>query len=386
MKFNKQMAIILVLLSLLLSALGSAFYFYKLNEKSIIQNNQLRVICVASKNIDKNTKIQKEHLKKVKIAKKYVLATPLMEKEIIGKYAKVNIYKNDLFRKEKIMNKLGDDVNKTVVDGFKNNSYNIAFNMFKNPNYSVKKGDTIDIISVYPTTPTKFTSSPNAVQYVASQIQILGFLSDGNETAKSINKVTVTKTVKKKKVKQVLNKKADELLIDIDSGVLLSLIDDYNRGNQLWMVKTHKKEKIKVEEEKSIVEVKKIKKPKVGNKSKVKRVYRTKMYKTKSRYENVKATIYYGDDKEASVVKNRKLKVETKCNLTHYLLGISNKVHLRSGSSNRYKIKKIIYKNYIIPFHTMVNEDWFMTCDGYYIHRNEVKLITISDAKKRLAK
>ncbi|MEA3228944.1 MAG: SAF domain-containing protein, partial [Campylobacterota bacterium] len=148
MKFNKQIAIILVLTSLLLSALGAVYYFYTLNQNIITKNNQLRVVYVASKDIAKHKKIEKGDLKKVQIAKKFLLATPLLNKEIIGKYTKEKIYKNDIFRKEKIINKLSDDINNTIVEPFKYNSYNIAFKMFKNPNYAIKKGDIIDIISV----------------------------------------------------------------------------------------------------------------------------------------------------------------------------------------------------------------------------------------------
>lgn len=348
MKFNKQIAIILVLVSLLLSALGGAYYYYMLNEKSILQNNQVRVVYVASQDILKNTKIEKSHLKKMKVAKKYVFTTPLLDKEIIGKYAGENIYKNDLFRKEKIKVRLEDELNTTVVEDFKLNSYNMNFKMFQNPNYSIQKGDTINIVSVYPAVQTKFTKSPNAVQYVARQIHVLGFLSNGKESSQAINKITITKTVKKKKVTQEIEKKADEILIDIDSKVLLSLIDDYNRGNQLWMVKTHKKKKI-VKKEPIAKPI--VKKKTKGKKRYSKRVYKTKLYKPEPRYKKVNASIYYADDKQASVVKNKVLMINKPCNKTHHLLGVAKTIHLRSGPSYKYKIKKLLYRNYIIPFY-----------------------------------
>ncbi len=382
MKFNKQIVIILVLVSLLLSALGAAYYFYYLNQNSLVKNNQLKVVYVASKNIKKNTKIQKSHLKKVTIAKKFILTTPLIAKEIIGKYVKENFYKNDMFRKEKIRGKFDED-NTSVVEKFKYNSYNISFKMFKNPNYSIKKGDIIDIISVYPAVETKFTKSPNAVQYVASQIKVLGFLSDGKESAKSINKKTIIKTVKKKKVKQVINKKADDMLIDIKGKVLLSLIDDYNRGNQLWIVKTHLiKEEVKiVEEEVEETVVSKI------NTQKSNRVYKPRLYTPKETFKNVKATIYYGDDKQATVMKNKTIKIDLDCkDSDNYLIAMVNNVHLRSGASYKYRIKRTVFKNYIIPYKSMANPNWFITCDGYYISKNEVKVISKEVALKKLVK
>jgi hypothetical protein len=34
----------------------------------------------------------------------------------------------------------------------------------------------------------------------------------------------------------------------------------------------------------------------------------------------------------------------------------------------------------------MLNESWFITCDGLYVHKNEVKIINKQDALKKLAK
>ncbi len=386
MKFNKQIAIILVLVSLLLSAVAGAYYFYSQNQKSQLSNNQLRVVYVASKNISKNSKIIAKDIKKITIAKKYILSTPLLKKEIIGKYANENIYKNDIFRNEKIINALVVDKNTTVSDTFKYNSYNMAFSMFRNPNYSIKKGDIVNIISVYPSTEKKSNKSPNSVQYVANQIKILGFLLNGKEIDKAIKKVTITKTVKKKKVTQTIEKKANELLLDIDSKVLLMLIDDYNRGNQLWMVKTHKI----IKKNKKIISKESPKKVITKKRTKViKKNYPIRLYKAKDGFSSMSATIHYGDEKEPSVTKKRVVKVDmqTQCkNSDNYLIGISNRVHFRRGTSFGHKIVKTVYRNYIIPYTNMVDSSWFITCDGFYVHKNEVKIINKQDALKRLAK
>ena len=381
MKFNKQIAVILVLISLLFSAVGGAYYFYTQNQKTMKINNQVRAVYVASKEIKKHTKIVKSDLKQINIARKYILTTPLLKKEIIGKISKENIYKNDMFRKEKLIKSIPKDKNSTVIRKFKLNSYNIAFSMFSNPNFSIKKGDILNIISVYQGTTKKSNNSPNSVQYVATQIPVIGFLLNGKEVDKTFKKVKVTKTIKKKKVTQTIEKKATEILIDIDSKVLLELIDDYNRGHQLWMVKTGKKEpKIK----KNVV-----KKEIIQGKKVIKRSYPIKLYKPKNRYSNMKATIHYGDEKEAAVTKNRVVKVDMqkRCNNSDkYLIGISNHISLRRGATFRYKIVRTVYRNYIIPYDKMENKYWFKTCDGLYIHKNEVKEITKKYALKRLAK
>ena len=382
MKFNKQIIIVLVLLSLLLSALGAAYYFYYQNQKSLQSNNKLVVVYIASKNIKKNSKITKKDLEQLEIAKKYVLSVPLVEKEIIGKFAKENIYKDDMFRKEKVSDKIIGDDNATIIDNFKFNSYNMAFKIFRNPNYSLKKGDIINIISVYSTTEQKSNKSPYSVQYVASYIKVLGFLYNGKETDKTIKKIKVTKTVKKKKVTEEVEVKSDEIILDIDSKVLLALMDDYNRGSQLWMVKTHpavKKPSVKIKEP---VKVKK-------TTNTVKRSYPNKLYKPKDGFNNFKATIHYADEKEAAVVENKVVKVDMQENCKKsdkYLLAVSRRVSLRSGPSNEYRIKRTVYRNYVIPYVEKVNENWYKTCDGFYIHKNEVQVISKIDALFRLAK
>ncbi|MCK5110295.1 MAG: hypothetical protein KAQ94_02155 [Arcobacteraceae bacterium] len=379
MKFNKQIIIVLVLSSLLLSALGAAFYFYKQNKKALVDNDQLRIVYVAAKDIKKNIKIEKKHLKQVQIAKKYVLTTPLLEKEIIGKFTKENIYTNDIFRKEKLVKELLiKKETPSVIDNYKFNSYNIAFRLFKNPNYSLKKGDTINIISVYPATLVKGNGSPNSVQYVANKIKIIGFLRDGKETDKTIKKVKITRTVKKKTVTEEVEIKAQELILDIDNKVLLSLTDDYNRGAQLWMVKT---KKLEAKTKKKVIQK--------SSSKKIKRNYPIKLYKPRDSYNNLKATIHYADQKDAALTKSKTIKIDASklCqNNNLFLLGISNKVHLRTGPTIRNKIARIVYRNYIIPQNGKVNKKWYKTCDGYYVHTLEVKEISKKFALKKLGK
>ncbi|MEA3384039.1 MAG: SAF domain-containing protein [Campylobacterota bacterium] len=381
MKFNKQIIIVLILSSLLLSAIGAAYFFYTQNQRSLKSNDQLRVVYIASKDIKKNTKITDKNLKKHQIAKKFVLATPLLKKEIIGKFAKENIYKNDIFRKEKISNKINLDINSSDINNFKFNSYNMEFKLFRNPNYSVRKGDVINIISVYPADEKRSNNSANSVQYVASNIKVIGFLLDGKEESKSIKKVKITKTVKKKKITQEVEKKANEIILDIDSKVLLELIDDYNRGNQLWMVKTH--HKVKKAPKKEIV----IKKKKYIKK--VARTYPVRLYKAKNSTNNFKATIHYADENKAAVTKNKSIKVDIQkicASSDKFLFGISNKVHLRTGPTIEYRIARIAYRNYIIPYDGKTEKDWFITCDGYYVHKNEVTILSKDLAFKKLGK
>ncbi|MEA3228025.1 MAG: RQC domain-containing protein, partial [Campylobacterota bacterium] len=217
---------------------------------------------------------------------------------------------------------------------------------------------------------------------VLRQALVLGFLTKGKETSTSITKATVTKVVKKKEVKQTIDRKAEDMLIDIDAKVLLSLIDDYNRGNQLWIVKTHLIVEKKVE---TIEEEEKITGD--SNAKKRKRVYLPRLYTARDTFENVNATIHYGDDKRATVLKKETIKIDTECkDQDNYIIALLDRVHLRSGASYRYRIKRTVFKNYIIPYKSMANPNWFITCDGYYIHKNEVKVISKEVALERLKK
>jgi len=398
MKFNKQIIIVMVLISLLISALGIAYYFYLKGIKISKVNEQLVTLYIASSDIKKNTKITKEYLKEVKVEKKYILAAPMLEKELIGKFAKENIYKDEPFRKEKIVADLNlVNFDEDVIAPFIANSYNMKFSLFKNPNYSLDKGDIINIISVYPTSEPKSNGSSHSVQYVASGIKVLGFLRDGKETDRSIEKIKETKTVKKESVTVDVEKKADEIILDIDNQVLIRLIEDFNRGTQLWMVKTHgKEESVKtspqtVELLTQPIQPKSNTKPIMKSNSflQTKSPYPTKLYIPEDgNYATLSATIHYGDQKDGIVVeKQSKNKINAKemCeDAKEYLLGIADTVHLRRGAGNDFKIIKTVNRNFLIPYQRKINNFWYETCDGFFVHIDEVKPLNKTVADKKL--
>lgn len=380
MEFNKQIAIMLALLSLLLSALGAAYYFYDQHQKTIIVNNQVRVVYVAAKDIKKNIIIKKTDIKEFKIQKKYVLTTPLLPKAIIGKIAKENIYKNEMFRKEKLTVKVDNGISDLMI--YKNNSYNIDFGLFVNPNYSLVQGDYLKIVSVYPDDAGKNNMRYN-VQYVVNNVKVIGFLEKGKTVAKSFR--TVKKQVKSKKkggkpTTQTVTVFANEMVLDIQSKVILSLIDDYNKGKQLWMVKT-KAPKTKKDDKVKKVAAKK------GTKKVKKRVYPTKWYVPKNYNKTAVGTIRYADINKVAQSAQTSIKVDLakQCqNREKLLIGVSRNVYLRKTTSVRSKIKRVVYRNYIIPYKRMVNPDWYEICDGSFVHKNEVSKISTANANKKL--
>ena len=381
MKLNKQIIIPLILFSMLLSALGAAYYFYTQNKISIQKSNQLIIVYVASKNIKKGIKITKADLKTFKTARKFILGKPLVKKDIIGKFAKDIIYKNDTFTKNRVTKTIKKlKIKNTILKDFKFNSYNIKFSLFQNPNLSIKQNDIINIISVYPAIKEKVNGSSNAVQYVAKEIKVLGFLIQGEESNTISKIVKRSRIVKKKRITEHVTLKADEFILDINGKVLLSLIDDYNRGHQLWMVKTkyHTVTKEKFPKiEKTISKKHKI----------AKKYYPYILYKSKNKFKKLQATIHYADQNNPASTKKETIKLST-VNLCvkeqQFLIGISKKVYLRQEASTKDKVARLLYRNYIIPYNKKINNQWYQTCDGLFVHINEATQISKKLAYKKL--
>lgn len=376
MKFNKQIAVILLLLSMLISAIAIAVYFYMENKKVVESRNQLVEIFIAKKDIKKGTQITNELIKQTTIARQFVLNKPLLEREIIGKFAKEAIYKNESFLKEKLTIKIEKkEIPKKEIN-YKFNSYNMQFNLFKNPNYSLEPNDIIKIISVYPTGMTKQSTQKFSVQNIANNIRVLGFLAGGKESEKTIIKKRIKKLVKKKQVEEVIEIKADEIILDIKEDVLISLLDDYNKGKQLWMVKSRFEEKPKKEKKKKAIKKKSTPKN-----------YPIKWYYPKSSSNLETATISYSNNKDLKDTKKAKIisSYTKECSKKDkLLLTTSKKVYLREKPSIRARIHKKIYKNYVVAYTSLskINPSWYLTCDGKYIRKRDVREINYNDYKK----
>jgi hypothetical protein len=375
MNFNKQIAVMLVLASLLLSAIGAAYYFYDMHQQVLRDSSKKVKVYIAKDNIKKNHKILEEDLSEHFITKQEVLSKPLLKKEIVDKYATVDIFKNEMFIKEKISPKpVGKDVDKIHAD-YVYNSYNMGFKLFANPNYTLQKGDVIKIISTYKLTMDKLPKY--SVQYVAKNIKVVGFIRDGKPEAEVFTTRKVRRKVNKKMVEVIEEVKADELVLDIPSQTLLNLIEDWNKGKQLWMVKA-KMEKPK--EKKKLAQAK-------AKKSTVKRSYPIRWYEPRKDTSTKSASIQYSDlPKEGAKVSHAKVTVEFKkecSDKSKLLIGVANYVHLRSGPSLKNRIVRRVYRNYIIPYQKKTG-NWYVTCDGKYVHQNEAYEISYENVQKKI--
>ena len=366
---------------MLLSAIAISVYFYKQNQETLEKNNQLVIIYIAKDKIKKNTLIDESHLKKTTIARQFIITRPLLKKEIIGKYAKETIYKNEAFLKEKLSNSIKIEEPKTI--DYKYNSYNMKLELFQNPNYSLEPNDIIKIVSVYPLGEEK--DNEFSVQYVAKNIRVLGFMRDGYTSSKSIIKKKIKKLVKKKQVEEIIDIKADEIVLDIKQDVILSLIDNYNKGKQLWMIRSKIEEESKKEKKKlnEMLKNKKAKKKYIPKK----RSYPLKWYQPKEKTTTKTATITYADDNE--LLKTKKAKITSsfakECSKTNKLLMVvSNNTKLKKHPSFRAKTHKTIYKNYVLSYKSIskINPSWYMICDGTYINSEDVIKISYDEYKK----
>lgn len=398
MRFNKQIAVILVLSSLLLSAIGAAWFLFNENENTKKVNAFQVTVYIAKQDIKKDTLIKNEDIVKMEIAKKYLLEKPLLINEVVNKFAKETIYKNEMFRKEKLALKLG--VSESQMMPSKHNSYNAAYSLFQNPNYSLQKGNIINIVSVYPKSKSRDNMN-YTVGYVAKQINVLGFLEKGKVVETAFRKIKQEVKQKGKNNKdtkyEVIKVFANEVVLDISDEVILSMLSDYNKGKQLWMVKTNKsvpkvKEK-KIEPMFIIVDnntsTKKIvKMAKKAKKRKRKRVYPYKMYIPKNRVETKTAVIEFSDTSLSKVSQKATIKtdLEGQCkSQKRLLIGISKKIHLRSYPSLNGKIKKIVYRNYMLPYKSKINKNWYEICDGKFVHKNEATIIDYKKAQGLLS-
>lgn len=387
MRFNKQIAVILVLSSLLISAIGAALFLYYENENTKKENAQQLTVYIAKKDIKKHALVKESDVVKTVIAKRYLLSKPLLKKEIVNKFAKSSIYKNEMFRKEKLASKIGETEAKILP--FKFNSYNASFKLFENPNYSLLKGDILNIVSVYPKSKDKKNMNYN-VKYVAKQINVLGFLEKGKVVEKGFRKIkkkVKSKSKKNTKPKYELVKVfANEVVLDISDKTILSMIDDYNKGKQLWMVKTNQVIVAPKKEMKPTIIVSKtnVKIVKKTAKKRAKRVYPYKMYIPKNVTQTRTAIIEYEDSSIPEVLQQAVIKtdLQKQCmEQNNVLIGISRKVYLRSIPQLNGRIKKIVYRNYILPYKRKVDANWYEICDGKFVHKNEAMKIDYKEAQ-----
>jgi hypothetical protein len=214
----------------------------------------------------------------------------------------------------------------------------------------------------------------------------LGFIRDGRHESQTITKHKVQKIINKKPQEVLEEIKSDELILDIDLDVLLALIKNYNKGTQLWMVKTQanvKKESTKSEDSiKEDSEFQKEVSAKIMQ-------YPYRMYEPKKIVHSQKGVITYANDKEGKKTKSQTTNiVQDKSYLCQkensmFIVGVSRSFYLREEPSLKAKAVSVLQKNTIIPY-TKKEGSWYQTCDENFIHETVVKPILKEIIKEKL--
>ncbi|MDD2894797.1 MAG: hypothetical protein PHG81_02140 [Aliarcobacter sp.] len=402
MQINKQLIAIIILASLLFSAIGAALFFFKKNQQTQKAKSELVTIFIAKEDIPRDTLLTIENLAQTTIAKEYILNTPLTKEEIIGKYTNEKIYKHEIFLKEKLDTQIAKE-EKKILD-FKKSSYNIKFEIFKNPNYALVQGEYINIISVYPKDgyDEKGRFNNFEVEYVANNLKVLGFIRNGRHESASITKQLVQKVVDKKTVEVIEEVKSDEVILDIDLDVLLKLTQNYNKGNQLWMVKiAYDETKENNQNQNNQEEMKNEIKAAASNTQSSTAIvnpiveqsikYKYRLYSSNITVLTQSAAIDYANDvnKEKSKIKNVEIAVDSNkiCSQIKdkFIVGTTNSFFIRSSPSKDSLDKSLLYRNIIIPY-IEKQEDWYKTCDGRYVHQSVVNEVDVSFIQSKLGK
>lgn len=349
---DKKVILIFVLTFLLILSATGLIYYVKLTQKNLVSQKEEIKILVAKKDIKQYQKITKNDLSYQVMQKRYVPFKVLLPAEVIGKLSLVPIFKDEPIRVEKLTNKVEtkkEDI--TVIKSLKHDLYNIDFRYFTNPNYTLKKGDVIDIIGVWTD-----VSSELKVKTIVKSAKVAGFLSAGNFQPRA----KMSKKIKNKDGKDVLSTiSADELLLDIESKKIKHLIEIYNRGKQLWMVLANKNSKN--------VDMQKI--------SKLSKTFiRDKIYKSEQRQKVISATISYAEDKKIySYSKTVDIKPNNSCKKT---LIITSKI----GANVRFRKFIETKRAGVAPFgeklkYKTFNGEWYELCSGKFIHKSVAKAI-----------
>jgi hypothetical protein len=253
---NRQTRIIIgILVTMVLFASSIALLMYsKQSDMSNYVEGHVEVY-VTSKHLNKGDKISSTDITKAFLPKSYLAFTPLTKSEILGRYAKVEMFAKEPLRKEKISptkplekksplvkapSKKSKIKETNVKESVKHDTLSVSLNVFKNIDSSLRKGDTIDILSVLQKKPQS-SKSNFITKYIALNVKIDSFLLNNKKSKKYISK---------DKEGHLL--KADSIVFEMSPNEIKNFLSIYyttqelnskrvfnsngNRGH-LWMVK-----------------------------------------------------------------------------------------------------------------------------------------------------
>ena len=255
MKNRQHRIIIGTLVGLLLFSSSLALLFYSQQGNANTHQENMVEVFVSSKDIHKGTQIDADMIKKISLPQAMLPKTPLVDTEIVERYAAVDIYENEPFRVQKLSET--DPLKTLKIETFKeklvqntnegNNSiadtFTLPLSLFKNIDPTLKKGDYVDIVSVT-FKGDKEKKNNFSTKYVAIHIPVSSFII--NEKSSSIYTIhgdddalikaqSIVLEVSPKEIKNFLKVyyKTQELSSN-------RVYNTNNYGGQLWLVKSSK--------------------------------------------------------------------------------------------------------------------------------------------------
>lgn len=257
MKNRQHRIIIGTLVGLLLFSSSLALLFYSQQGKTDANQGEFVEAFVSSKDINKGTFLDATMIKKIDLPKSLLPQTPLLDTEIIGRYAAVDIYENEPMRAKKLSTtnpleeleietfkeKLVHDSSHKEDNATSVDTFTLPLALFKNIDPTLKKGDYVDIVSVT-FKEKKEKQNIFTTKYVAIHIPISSFIikdKSSSSYTKSGPKDTTLKAqsivleVSPKEIKNFLKVyyKTQELSTN-------RVYNTNNYGGQLWIVRSSK--------------------------------------------------------------------------------------------------------------------------------------------------
>lgn len=242
---------IMVGLVLFSSSVALLLYLKQSKHKEVSHNNI--EVFVAAKNLKKGDLLNAASIKKAKLPKSYVSFTPLTDSEIISRYARVDIYKNEPIRQEKISARKPVETIKTAkaktkqtkqivedkVQQMTKDTLSVSLSVFKNKNTLLQEGDYVDIASVIPSKSNNFNT-----KYIALHVKIHSLTSNGNVVKQIITYNAKNQVIRADTIVLVMSPKEIKnfLALYYKTQALNSnrVYNTNNYGGQLWMIKTPK--------------------------------------------------------------------------------------------------------------------------------------------------
>ena len=166
----------LFMIALLFAVIGSgALYFYLKSFETptpVVNEIETTEVVIAVENIVARTMITESMVSVVSVPLQGLIGTPISTvDEIIGKYAKDNIYKNQQIHPESIIIDLNDELSLKLNGNHR--AVTISVNDLSGVNGLVKPGDFVDVVLFLPQTTENNRVRPDIVKLFLQNIEVI---------------------------------------------------------------------------------------------------------------------------------------------------------------------------------------------------------------------